>query len=501
VVGIDNAGEILVLYNDASGVTHGALRTADGSAYTLIEVPGAASTTATGISAAGLIVGYGLDANRVAHPFILSADRKTFTTFDAPGAPVAVNDKGEVLLSKPEAGGLSSGLLRSADGSTYTKIDTGAASTIVGGINNSGEIAGWFKVSGSYSDSHGFTRAGDGTYHVLDLPGTLQGTFLVAVNNQRQLLAGYPYGSVLNPDGSSLALDPAQAQSPAAINDNGVVAGTVISSAESHGFVTNGFLAVPTGDTQPAIRSLRGVESASAFGALSTIAPGTWIEIYGVNLAPRTRQWSAVDFVGNTAPTSLDDVKVTVNGQPAFVSYISPGQVNAQVPSDLTPGAVFVTVTNGAGTSAPYKTTIAVTEPGLISTVANEINENISIFLPDGSVAHTVKPGDTIVLYGIGFGATIPDVAAGQIATRPDRLQGLFEVSFDADDPLTGNVISSSGQVTYAGHVPGTVGLYQFNVVVPPKQWSQPYGAVVTCFFSGSALPSPFLKGILSVVP
>jgi len=501
VVGLDNAGELLVIYSDPSGVTHSTLRSADGSTYFPIEAPGAASTTASGMSAAGLIVGYGLDANRVAHNFILSTDRKTFTMFDSPGGPVAVNDSGEVLLSVSKAGGLSSGLLRSADGSTYTAIDTGAASTIVRGINNSGVIVGWFKVDGSYSASHGFTRSIEGTYHTVDLPGTLQGTFLAAINNRGQLLVSYPLESVLNPDGSSLALDPAVGQSPGAINDSGAVAGTVVSYPGNSPFQLNGFLAVPAGDNQPVIRSLKGVESASAFGALSAISPGTWIEIYGANLAPKTRPWTMGDFAGNAAPTSLDGVKVTINGQAAFVSYISPGQVNAQAPSGLVPGAATVTVENATGTSAPYNTTVAAIEPGLLAAPANEVNENITIFLPDGSKAQTVKPGDTIVLYGIGFGPTTPDVSAGQIATQPDKLQGQFEVVFDAADPaLTGNTTSSDGQVTYAGHVPGTVGLYQFNVVVP-KQYSQLYGVVFRCFFNGSALPSPYLAGVLSVAP
>jgi uncharacterized protein (TIGR03437 family) len=237
-----------------------------------------------------------------------------------------------------------------------------------------------------------------------------------------------------------------------------------------------------------------GVQSASGFGGLSAIAPGSWIEIYGVNLAPGTRQWRSSDFSGNTAPTSLDGVTVTINGLQAFVSYISPGQVNAQAPSTLTPGPAAVTVTNGTQNSTPFSTVVQTDEPGLLSAPANEVSDSITIFLPDGSVAKTVKPGDTIILYGIGFGPTTPDVAAGQIATETDQLKGHFEVSFAAGG---GN---QSAEVTYAGHVPGMVGLYQFNVVVP-NQGSAPYAASLTCFFNGKPLPSPYLVGTLSVVP
>jgi uncharacterized protein (TIGR03437 family) len=145
----------------------------------------------------------------------------------------------------------------------------------------------------------------------------------------------------------------------------------------------------------------------------------------------------------------------------------------------------------------PYSTVVAPTEPGLLSTPANEINDAITIFLPDGSVPKTVKPGDTIVLYGIGFGPTTPDVASGQIATQTDQLQGQFEVFFSVSPPGQG---LESAQVTYAGHVPGTVGLYQFNVLVP-TQGSQPYAVDVKCDFNGAPLPSRLLGGSLSVVP
>ncbi len=78
-----------------------------------------------------------------------------------------------------------------------------------------------------------------------------------------------------------------------------------------------------------------GVVSASAFGEFTSLAPGTWIEIYGANLATTAREWGSADFNGNNAPTALSGTSVTINGQPAFVSFISPQQVNVQVPSTL----------------------------------------------------------------------------------------------------------------------------------------------------------------------
>ncbi len=82
-----------------------------------------------------------------------------------------------------------------------------------------------------------------------------------------------------------------------------------------------------------------GAVSASAFGGFSSIAPGTWIEIYGSNLAPDTRGWAASDFTGANAPTSLDGTKVTIGGQPAFIDYVN-GAVLEQRFSTFSIGAV-----------------------------------------------------------------------------------------------------------------------------------------------------------------
>ena len=90
----------------------------------------------------------------------------------------------------------------------------------------------------------------------------------------------------------------------------------------------------PTG---PSVAS-GGVISAQAFGAFPTVAPGSWIEIYGSNLSIDRRSWGSADFQGNTGPTSLDGTTVTIGGQAAYVDFISGGQINVQVPSGVPSG-------------------------------------------------------------------------------------------------------------------------------------------------------------------
>src|ERR1017187_5117998 len=101
-------------------------------------------------------------------------------------------------------------------------------------------------------------------------------------------------------------------------------------------------LRIPLGGTGVLHRELRrrsgghyapavgGVIAASTFGGSLSAAPGSFIEIYGADLANTTRQWSTADFDGLRAPTSLDGVTVTVGGQSAFVCYVRPSRNSRQ---------------------------------------------------------------------------------------------------------------------------------------------------------------------------
>jgi len=227
-----------------------------------------------------------------------------------------------------------------------------------------------------------------------------------------------------------------------------------------------------TFDATPVIRASQGVLSASAYGAFSALAPGTWMEIYGTNLANVVSQlWAGTDFKGNLAPTALGGTTVTIGGQPAFIDFVSPGQVNAQVPSNVAPGPQPVVVSTPGGTSVASTITVNVTEPGLLAPAVFKLNagqyvgavfpDGTTFVLPPGAVGGVAsaraRPGDTITFYGVGFGAVTPDSPAGQIVTQANRLASTFQASF-AGTPAT---------VTFSGLTGGFLGLYQFNVLVP----------------------------------
>lgn len=226
-------------------------------------------------------------------------------------------------------------------------------------------------------------------------------------------------------------------------------------------------------DPTPVIRSSLGVISASAYGAFPSIAPGTWVEIYGSNLEtnPQARIWGGADFTGINAPTTLGGTTVTIGGRLAFIDYVSPTQVNAQVPSDVPPEPQPVVVTTAGGSSAAYTVQVNPIQPGLLAPPAFQLNGNqyIVALYPDGvtyvlppGITNAVptrltKPGDTIVLYGVGFGPVTPNTPAGQIVQQANTLQSPIQVFF----------AGTPARVTYNGLTPTFVGLYQFNVVVP----------------------------------
>jgi uncharacterized protein (TIGR03437 family) len=206
--------------------------------------------------------------------------------------------------------------------------------------------------------------------------------------------------------------------------------------------------------------------SASAFGAFSAIAPGSWIEIYGSNLAASTANWT---LTNGQAPTSVGGTTVTIGGLSAYIDYVSPGQVNAQVPSGLSNGSQPVVVASNAGQSTAYTVTVNATEPGLYApyTIGGKqylgalFSDGATYALPTGAVSgiasRPANPGETITLYGVGFGPVTPSTPAGQTASGLTSITTPFSIYFG----------QAQAQVTYSGLAPGLVGLYQFNVVVP----------------------------------
>lgn len=224
-------------------------------------------------------------------------------------------------------------------------------------------------------------------------------------------------------------------------------------------YVTAYFIGNRTSSTGPEISYVD-----NAAGESPTIAPNTWVEVKGVNLAQpgNTRVWNASDFVGSQMPTQLDHVSVTVNGKSAYVYYISPTQINILTPPDAMSGPVQVLVNNSGSASAtftaqaqPLSPSFFVFTGGIYAIAAH----------PDGTLVGPpalypgsttpARQGETIMIYANGFGPTSAPVISGSVT------QG----GFLSPAPVV-TIGGKSAVVAFAGLI--SPGLFQFNVVVPP---------------------------------
>ncbi len=233
-----------------------------------------------------------------------------------------------------------------------------------------------------------------------------------------------------------------------------------------------------TGFVQTNLPAITNIIAPSGFGGLAQAAPGGWLEIYGSGLGGAGRGWTQADFDANNglAPSVLDETSVTVADVPAFVSYASNNQVNVQVPTGAgvpQSGAARVVVSYKGVTSASGFVQIRPTAPGLLAVPQFNVNgrqyvtalRGDNTFITNGQIAgipgRPAAPGETIVLYGVGFGSVSPlgTVIGGRPAPAGTSL----------NNPVTFRFGESTTAIrpAFAGLVAGAIGLYQFNVTLP----------------------------------
>ena len=190
-----------------------------------------------------------------------------------------------------------------------------------------------------------------------------------------------------------------------------------------------------------------------------TIQAGEWATIYGTSLAATTATWT-----GNF-PTSLGGTSVTIGGKAAFLSFASPGQIDLQVPSVTGSGAVPVVVTT-AGGSATANATLASFAPSFflldsthVAGIILRANGAYDILGPTGSSLGyptvAAKAGDSVALFGTGFGPTNPTVAPGIV----------FSGAAPTTSAVTIRINNGNVTPTFAGL--SGAGLYQINLTVP----------------------------------
>jgi len=209
-----------------------------------------------------------------------------------------------------------------------------------------------------------------------------------------------------------------------------------------------------------------GVLDAAGFG--KAIAPGSWVAIFGTSLSANTREWLDADFQAGRLPTALDGVSVTIDGKSAPISFISPGQINVLAPDGSATGLVPVQVKNAQGASDSVLVLQQTAAPALFQYLPPNDSYVTGVHLDASRVAGprlvaqgipgtAAKVGETIVLFGTGFGGTQPAISATALVPAPLPLA--------RPEDLRVRIGGIDAVVAYAGLI--SPGVYQFNVVVP----------------------------------
>jgi uncharacterized protein (TIGR03437 family) len=190
--------------------------------------------------------------------------------------------------------------------------------------------------------------------------------------------------------------------------------------------------------------------------ALTTVAPGGLMTIFGTNFAKVATDTSG--WLGDQVPTSLNGVKVTfVGGEDAPLLAVSPTHVVAQVPYSVAPGVQHVMVTNSNGAGTTGSVMVAAVAPALwFDGIGGLVlkNADYSLVRP----ANPAAAGDILIVYSTDLGQTTPAQETG----KPASLTTLAKTG-DATATIGGR----TADVIYSLASPGFVGLYQTAVRMP----------------------------------
>jgi len=222
-------------------------------------------------------------------------------------------------------------------------------------------------------------------------------------------------------------------------------------------------------------------------------APNTFITIFGPvspdspaqatggsgAIVNETTDWGQF-FVDGQAPTTLGGVQVMVNGVPAPIAFTgladdfnaTADQINLVVPAATSEdGMLLIDVIKDGTSVGSTMVPLGTLSPALFAASAFQRDGNtflaatsagFQILLPPellqpGSGVRAARSGETIILFGTGFGGTTPDVPIGQIVTVLSQL----------NEPPTVTIGGMSAAIVFAGLAPNLADVYQFNVEVP----------------------------------
>ncbi len=328
------------------------------------------------------------------------------------------------------------------------KVNTaGVINTIAGvttnGLPSSGD--GGLAAKAVLQDLHGVAVDQAGNIYVVDAP------YLRMIDTSGMITTiGSPYG--YGPEGNTVALNLRGGTEALAFDPAGNL------YIAEYGYVeelTAAPLAAP-------VISADGVENGASF--LPGIVANSWVTIKGTNLAAQPDDWSH-SIVNGALPTLLDGVSVSMGGKPAYIYFISSGQLNVLAP-DIPAGPISVTVTAPGGTSAAFAATVDAYGPAFFPWPNNQIvatRQDYSYAVKAGTFAGATtvaaKPGDVLILWATGFGPTTP--------AAPDGVEVPSDQTYATSTLPTVMIDNLPATVYGAALASGSVGLYQVAIQVP----------------------------------
>jgi uncharacterized protein (TIGR03437 family) len=197
-----------------------------------------------------------------------------------------------------------------------------------------------------------------------------------------------------------------------------------------------------------------GVVSGASFST-GSLAPGEIVSLFGTGIGPAEPVQGAFDATGRLQ-TGVGGVSVQFDGHAAPLFYVSSGQINAQVPFEVSGRSSTLVRVAYQNHTAEAILPVAAARPEIFGTW-----DRVCVYDDKGTAndfEHPAARGSVIVAYGTGQGVTVPALATGAPA---------------AGDPLnrvkvTATIGGIAAQVEFAGLTPGLVGLLQLNIKVPP---------------------------------
>jgi uncharacterized protein (TIGR03437 family) len=200
-----------------------------------------------------------------------------------------------------------------------------------------------------------------------------------------------------------------------------------------------------------------GVVNAASFSPFTAgISNGEFLTLYGTNLAAGSVTASSVPY-----PPTLGNVQVTINGIPAPIYYVTPGQIAVIAPAGNTFSVAQIQVTNNGVPSNIVTVPVNQTAPGVF-TLSNSGLGDAAAVHSNGTIISPSNPahaGEEIAVFLTGLGIVFPPVPDG----APPPLSPLSSTT----NVITAAVAGTNALVGYAGLAPTLAGLYQVNLQIP----------------------------------